>query len=133
MFKMQKIRYLRQNNFYSLFPRAPASVSYNILKKWLLGEQNATKIYKAKSNNSTIHISEEQTIRNILIKIRQTIAHFLRDKYELEIFDDENENQKIAIDESLFTHIDKKKIWIIGLINPQTKEFRLIPSFKRDS
>ena len=48
------------------------------------------------------------------------------------IFDDENK-KKIAIDESLFAHIDKKKIWIIGLINSQTKEFRLMPSFKRDS
>ena len=62
---------------------------------WLLGEQNPTKIYKAISNNSTIHESDEQTIRNILIKLRQTIAHFLRDKYELEVFVDENKNQKM--------------------------------------
>ena len=131
--KCGKIIYLRQNNFYSLFPRTPASVIHNILKIWLLGEQNATKIYMAISNNSTIHVSVEQTIRNILIKLRQIIAYFLRDKYELEVFADENKNQKIAIDESLFTHIDKKQIWVIGLINSQTKEFRLIPSFKRDS
>ena len=91
--KCGKIIYLRQNNFYSLFPRTPASVIHNILKIWLLGEQNATKIYKAISNNSTIHESDEQTIRNILIKLRQTIAHFLRDKYELEVFADENKNQ----------------------------------------
>ena len=61
---------------------------------WLLDELNASKIYKSITNNSIIHISDEQTIRNILIKLRQTIAHFLNDKYDLEVFADENKNQK---------------------------------------
>ena len=51
----------------------------------------------------------------------------------MEVFAEENKNQKIEIDESYFSHIDNKQIWVIGLINTQTKEFRLIPSFKRDS
>ena len=33
---------------------------------------------------------------------------FLKIKYELEVFVDENKNQKIAIDESLFAHIEQK-------------------------
>ena len=33
----------------------------------------------------------------------------------------------------MFTHIENKKIWVISLINIQTKEFRLIPLLKRDS
>ena len=100
---------------------------------WLLDEINASKIYKSITNNSTVNISDEQTIRNILIKLRQAIAYFLNDKYELEVFADENKNQKIVIDESLFTYIENKQIWVISLINIQTKEFRLIPLLKRDS
>ena len=131
--KWGKIIYLRQNTFYSLFPRTPASAIHNILKMWLLDELNASKIYKSITNNSAINISDEQTIRNILIKLRQAIAYFLNDKYELEVFADENKNQKIVIDESLFTYIENKQIWVISLINIQTKEFRLIPLLKRDS
>ena len=78
--KCGKIIYLRQYNFYSLFPRTTASAIHNIVKMWLIGEQNATKIYKAISNNYTFHVSDEQTIINILIKLRQTIGHFLKDK-----------------------------------------------------
>ena len=47
---------------------------------WLIDEINVSKIYKAFSNNHTFLISDEQTIRNILIKLRQTIAHFIKDK-----------------------------------------------------
>ena len=46
---------------------------------------------------------------------------------------DENANRKIAIDESLFTHYENKQIWVIGMIDTNTKEFRLVPTFSRDS
>lgn len=44
--KCGKIIYLRQNTFYSLFPRAPAYIIHNILKIWLIDELNASKISK---------------------------------------------------------------------------------------
>ena len=131
--KCGKVIYLRNNSFFGLFPRTPASLIDYIIKRWLLEENNATKIYNKIVNNTTIHISDDQTIRNILLKLRHIIAHFLRDKYEIEDFTKENNNQKIAIDESCFTHIENKQVWVIGLINTVSKEFRLIPTFKRDS
>ena len=99
----------------------------------IIEQKNATQIFKNLINNSSIHMTDEQTIRNILIKLRQTIAHFLKDKYELEALADENQNKKIAVDESCFTHYNNKQVWIIGLINTQTKEFRLIPSYTRNT
>ena len=60
----------------------------------IIEQKNATQIFKNLINNSSIHMTDEQTIRNILIKLRQTIAHFLKDKYELEALADKNQNKK---------------------------------------
>ena len=95
--------------------------------------KNATKIYKAIINNTNIHLSTDQTIRNIILKIRQCIAHYIRDKYELEILAEENKNRTIAIEESLFTHINNRQVLVIGLIDTQSKDFRLVSSFTRDA
>ena len=127
--KCGKIIYLRNDTFYSLFPRAPASIIHNIMKMNILEQKNANQIFKSLINNSAIHINDEHTIRNVLIKLRQTITHFLKDKYDLEPLDDENQNKKIAVDESCFTHYNNKQVCVIGLINTHTKEFRLIPTY----
>ena len=38
------------------------------------------------------------------------------------------------MDESLFTHnVNRELIWIIGIIDNQTKDFRLIASKERDN
>lgn len=131
--KYGKLLYLRKNNIFELFPRTPASLIHNVIKLWLIGEKNATNIYKNLVGNSGIRITDNQTIRNILTKLRLTISHYLRDKYALEYLADENANRKIAIDESLFTHYENKQIWVIGMIDTNTKEFRLVPTFSRDS
>lgn len=36
-------------------------------------------------------------------------------------------------DESLFTHHNQKQIWILGIVNNSTKEFRLEASYNRDA
>ena len=89
----------------------------------ILEQKNVNQLFKNFINNSAIHINDEQTIRNVLIKLRQTITHFLKDKYDLETIADENQNKKIAVDDSCFTHCNNKQVWVIGLINTHTKEF----------
>ena len=93
-----KIIYLRPNSFFGLFPLTPASLIHKVINMWLIDEKNATKIYKAIINNTNIHLSTDQTICNIFLKIRLCIAHYIRDKYELEILAEENNNRTIAID-----------------------------------
>ena len=83
-------------------------------------------------NNTSININNQETIRNMLIKARQCISNYMRDIYELKILADENEGRKIAVDENLFTHVDNK-LYVIGLIDINSKKFRLIPSFTRDA
>ena len=64
------IIYLRNDTFYSLFPRTPVYIIHNIIKMNILKQKNANQIFKNLINNSAIHINDEQTIRNVLIKLR---------------------------------------------------------------
>ena len=48
-------------------------------------------------NNTSIIVNNQQTFRNILIKARQSISHYMRDVYELEILANENEHRKIGM------------------------------------
>lgn len=119
--KCGKVLYLRKNNIFELFPRTPITLIHNVIKLWLLGEKNATNIYKNLVENSEITIIDNQTVRNILTKLRLTISHYLSDKYALEYLADENVNRKIAIDESLFSHYENKQIWVISMIDTNRK------------
>ena len=44
--KYGKIIYLRNDTFYSLFPRTPASIIHNIIKMNILEQKNANQIFK---------------------------------------------------------------------------------------
>lgn len=116
--KCGKLLYLRKKIFLNYFP---SSLIHNVIKLWLIGEKNASNIYKNLVENSGIRIIDIQTIRHILTKLRLTISHYLRDKYALEYLADENANRKISIDESLFSHYENKQIWVIGMIDTNTK------------
>ena len=59
----------------------------------------------------------------LLIKKKHIVAHFLRDKYELEDLTKKIKNQKIVVDETCFIHFENKEVLIIGLIKMQIKEF----------
>lgn len=45
----------------------------------------------------------------------------------------ENETKKFAFDESLVTHINGKKFWLMGIINTQSKDFCIVPVYYRNS
>ena len=53
--------------------------------------------------------------------------------YETELISEINKNEFYAVDESLISHNNNKQIWLLGLINNSTKEFRIVASYKRDS
>ena len=95
--KCGKLLYLIKNNIFELFPRTPASLIHNVIKLWLIGEKNAINIYKNLVENSGIRITDNQTVRNIITKLRLTISHYLRDKYALEYLADENAIEKLQL------------------------------------
>ena len=69
---------------------------------------------------------------NFLIK-RTKISHYYKDVYNLEKLPVVEDNNKFAIDESLFTHINEEQIWVIGIINNKTFDLRLKLSKQRNS
>ena len=60
--KCGKIIYLRNNNFFGLFPLSPASLIHYIIKRWIIEENNPIKIFNKIVNNTTMDISDHQTI-----------------------------------------------------------------------
>lgn len=130
--KCKKAIYLRDHTIYGKFPRTPALIIPIIIKLWIIDEKNTTQIFEKLTNNSGIRISTIQTVRNILTILKQCIAHYFKDKYEIELLATENENKKFAVDETLITHINGHQVWLVGIINTQTKDFRLIPVYNRN-
>ena len=66
--------------------------------------------------------------------MRFIIYKYLYLYYISEILATKNENQTLAIDESLFAHYkDGSQIWVIGAINTANKNFRIEPILLRNS
>ena len=61
----------------------------------------------------------------ILDNMRSIIAHYLKDTYNLEKIISLNKNDNISVDESLFVHLNNPQIWVVGLINNNTREIQL--------
>ena len=74
-----------------------------------------------------------KSIYKIYNEIRRIIYKYLSITYQTDILGEENKNDYFSVDESLFTHLNLKQIWILGIINNAKKEFRLEGSFKRDA
>ena len=49
---------------------------------------------------------------------------FLKDEYRLNKLGNRNGSANISIDESMFTHVDGSKIWVVGAKNNKTGNIR---------
>ena len=56
--------------------------------------------------------------------------HFV---YNRELFGDVNQNGFFSVDECLFAHSNNKQVWILGIIDNTSKDFRLEGTFNRDT
>ena len=52
--------------------------------------------------------------------------------YASEAISEPNKNWYFSVDERLINHKDNKQIWLLGIINNSTKEFRIEASYSRD-
>ena len=96
-------------------PNIPVSIIMKIIEKFLLEENNANIIYKYIS--SYYNGFNRATVNKILEWVSHAIAHYLKDIYRLHILVKNNGGSNINIDESMFTHINGEKIWVVGAIN----------------
>ena len=54
-------------------------------------------------------------------------------QYATDIFAEENAWGYFATDESLFTYVKGKQIWVLNIINTSNKEFRIVIALNRDT
>ena len=52
--------------------------------------------------------------------------------YEIEYIAEANANENFSCDESLIGHKNNSQLWLIGIINNSTKDYRIEATFQRD-
>lgn len=108
--KCRKKIYLRENTIFKNFSKTPISLIFFIIKLSLRHNLNATQIKEEyESNNNNVDISLAH-IYDILEFMRKILATYIKDTYILEPLANENSNESISIDKSLFTHKDNQQI-----------------------
>ena len=111
-------------SFFKLHKTIPASVIHYIIYQFIVIKSNALQIQKnikLKYGKSPPYI----TITKILLNLRRVIADHLKYKYKIkQIGGDQDKKITIAIDESLWMHINNKKMWLIGAIEAKSRKMR---------
>ena len=115
---------LRNFSFLKLFKKIRCTYLMKILKYFIIDQKNATLIEKTLSEEDKIKLNVH-TIDKILNTFRNIIAHYLKDFYRFHRLGKEQGGSNISMDESLFTHINGEKIWVVGARNNKTKNIRL--------
>jgi len=75
----------------------------------------------------------QKLIRNIYTIIREILYYYYLIEYETEVFALENAHNHYSVDKSLFCHdLNGKQIWVLGITENETKNFRVVVSYNRD-
>ena len=131
--RCRRIIYLREGKNFNHFPRTACSNILYIIKLWLFENKNANEIHnKFRTDFSNINISLIR-ITEILQKLREYIAHYIKDTYILEDISEENRMPSFAIDESNFYSDGNSTTWVIGIINITSRKIRLEFSHDRNT
>ena len=91
----------------------------------LLIELNAIQITNKLSEIYSIQNVDKRMIYNFIGNMREIIANYLRSCYSLDPLSKKNAFNHIACDESLFSHINRQQIWVVGLYNNESNELRV--------
>jgi len=124
---------IRKNTFFYFFNKYPISVIIKIIELFIIDNKKVTEIIKAICEYYKINSINLKVIYRMINLIRRAIAHYIKESYYTKLAIN-NENAKITIDESLFCHFNgNRQIWLIGLINTNTHEFRIEAVYERNS
>ena len=116
---------LRKGTIFESHPKTPLSVLYKVMKYWINENKNVKHIKCKLEEDYNIENVDTRVIYAFVSNLRKAIATHLRNTYILDRLANINANQRIAFDESLFTHNANIQQWVVGLINIDTKEIRL--------
>ena len=86
--------------------------------------------YLKENNNVTISI---QTLTKVYKELRKIIYKYMKILYKSEPISVKNKNEFFSMDENLINHKNGRQIWLLVVINNQTKDFRIEGTFNRDS
>ena len=93
---------------------------------------NINKTEKYLKEEKFINLNKS-IIRNIFKNICKTIYQFYLLQYLKDVFAEENTWGYYSADESLFTHIKGKQIWVLNIINTINKKYRISITLSRDT
>ena len=130
--KCSKVIYLKEHTLFNEFPRIACGIILYIIKLWLFDNKNTSEI-KIKIDNEIPNINFSLLYTsNILKKLRQYIAQYIKDTYVLEDISEANKYERFAIDEWKFPSDNNFNFWVIGIININARKIRLEMSENRD-
>ena len=125
-YKCKKIISIRQRSFFDYFNKIRVEDCIEVIKCLIVLNFNSKQAHKYLTAEKEIKLTEKQ-IRKIYNKVREIIYYYFLLEYECEEFSLENQNHHFSLDESLFCHdIKGKQIWVLGMSENETKNFRLI-------
>ena len=131
--KCRKTIYLRTQSLFDLYSKTPISILKYIVTLSLIHSKNTNEIYDYLSKSCESTAISKNHILNILKTMRELIAKYLDDTYKREYIAEENGQDSISVDESLFVHNGQIQVWVVGLINNRTREIRLVQVENRTS
>ena len=73
----------------------------------------------------SIQNADKRMIYNYIGNMREIIANYLRRDYSLDPLAQKNAFNHITYEESLFSHINRQQIWVVGLYNNESNELRV--------
>ena len=124
---------IKINSFFDYFSKLTLYNIYEVIKCFICFNFNKKKAFEYLTKEKNINISLK-AIKEIYQKIRYILYRYYYILYQSEYLGPKDSQDCYAIDESLFTHTKNgTQVWVIGIINNRTKEFRLEASKYRDT
>ena len=120
------------NSFFNNFTYQNIQLISEIIKCFITRDMNATKAYKFINSELKV-LASKQLIRRVYKDIRKVICKSLKIEYQSTLLGNENEWKYYSADESLINHYNGKQIWLLGICDNNTKEFRIEASYDRDA
>ena len=128
----RKIYPLRNNSFYEPFKFLTFYECDQLFQCFMLLEFSAVKTHQYLEETKKLNISLSN-IRRFFKEIRRIIYNYYLIQYNVDQFGEENGNRYYSIDESMFVHdVNKAPLWVLGMTENQTKDFRIVVSKTRD-
>jgi hypothetical protein len=98
-----------------------------------LDNKNAIEIQSKIKDLNHLNSFNNKIIYKILLLLRKSILHYIKETY-YDKMAEFNQLVNIAVDESFFCDFNgNQQIWLIGLVNIQTQDFRIEAVYERNS